>query len=202
MRCSRFREAVSARLDGEDPGVEPARIDTHLGTCAECRRWSVGAGSLATAMSESPVVSAAPGAGVMATLLDGAHPPRRALLSLREWRIVLAGLAAVQLVVAWPGVMLHSGHASAHLAHELTSWDLGLALGFLMLAWLPSRAWGALPVVAALVVALVGASVADVVTGHALLGREVVHSLELAALGCLWVIARRVPRSSVVLRLA
>jgi hypothetical protein len=29
-----------------------------------------------------------------------------------------------------------------------------------------------------------------------------VHALELAGLGCVWVLARRVPRSSVVLRLA
>ena len=98
--------------------------------------------------------------------------------------------------------MLHDGHASEHLAHELTTWDLGLAVGFILLAFMPSRAWGALPVVAVLVVALVGTSVADLATGHALLGRELVHLLEVAGLGCLWVLARRVPRSSVVVRLA
>jgi hypothetical protein len=139
---------------------------------------------------------------VLATLLQGASEPRRALLSLGEWRVALGVVAMMQLVLAWPGVLTSDGHASGHLAHELTTWDAGLAVGFLILAALPSRAWGALPLVAVMVVALVGTSVADLVSGHALLGREAVHALEVAGLGCVWVLARRVPRSSVVLRLA
>jgi hypothetical protein len=44
--------------------------------------------------------------------------------------------------------------------------------------------------------------VADTLSGHALLGRELVHVLELAGLGVVWVLARRAPRPSVVVRLA
>jgi hypothetical protein len=40
------------------------------------------------------------------------------------------------------------------------------------------------------------------VAGHALLGREAVHVLELAGVGVLWVLARRAPRPSIVVRLA
>jgi predicted anti-sigma-YlaC factor YlaD len=200
MRCSRFREAVSARLDGEDPGVPAGRVDAHLATCPECRDWAVAAGSL-PALAEAPVERSAPDPGVLAALLAEARPGRGALVSVREWRIALAVIAAVQLVTAWPGV-LTGGHASAHIAHELTSWDIGLAVGFLFLAWRPSRAWGALPLVALLVACLTGASVLDLLSGAALLGRESVHLLEVAGLGCLWMLARRVPRSSVVFRLA
>ena len=42
----------------------------------------------------------------------------------------------------------------------------------------------------------------DLLQGNALLGREFVHLLEVAGLGCLWVLARRAPRPSVVVRLA
>jgi predicted anti-sigma-YlaC factor YlaD len=201
MRCSRYRQALSARLDGEDPGLPIARLDAHLGSCAGCRDWAVSAGSLANRVGDAPAGQPDLNSAVLATLLQGARP-RRTFLSLGEWRVVLALVATLQLVVAWLDTAFHQGEASGHLAHELTSWDAGLGIGFLLLAWMPSRAWGALPVVAALVAALVGTSAADLLTGHALVGRELVHALELAGLGCLWVLARRVPRSSVVLRLA
>jgi predicted anti-sigma-YlaC factor YlaD len=200
MRCSRFREAVSARLDGEDPGVPAARIDGHLATCPDCRAWATAAGSL-PALTEAPVEATTPDPGVLAALLAAGRPGRAALVTVQEWRIALAVIAVVQLVTAWPGV-LSGGHASVHIAHELTSWDIGLAVGFVFLAWQPSRAWGALPLVALLVAFLTGASVLDLVSGAALLGRESVHLLEVAGLGCLWMLARRMPRSSVVLRLA
>ena len=178
-----------------------ARLESHLAGCGECRAWAMAAGSVGRQLGEAPTQpDLRP--EVLATLLQGASEPRRALLSLGEWRVVLALVAVVQLIVAWPGVLASDGHATGHMAHELTTWDVGLAVGFLVLAVLPSRAWGALPLAAVMVVALVGTSVADLLSGHALLGREAVHALEVAGLGCVWVLARRVPRSSVVLRLA
>jgi len=180
-----------------------SRLQAHVSTCDGCRGWAQAAGALRARVGESPA-QAAPRPDVMATLMAGTpEPPQRtALLSLGEWRVVLAVVGALQLLLAWPTEMWHQGHASAHVVHELTTWDVGLAVGFLMLAWMPSRAWGALPVLAVLVTALTGTSLYHLATGDAVPGREVVHVLELAGLGCLWVLARRVPRSSVVLRLA
>ena len=177
------------------------RLDAHLGACGDCRAWAVAAGAVGRRLGDAPTQpDLRP--DVLATLLQGASAPRRRMLSLGEWRVALGLVAVLQLVLAWPGVLTSDGHASGHLAHELTTWDVGLAVGFVLLAVMPSRAWGALPLVAVMVVALVGTSVADLLSGHALLGREAVHALELAGLGCVWVLARRVPRSSVVLRLA
>lgn len=201
MRCSRFREAVSARIDGEDPGVSLDRVDAHLATCAECRSWAVAASSLPLALREAPD-GLALHPEVLATLLAEARPRKRTLVSVGEWRGLLAIIGVIQLVLAWPGVMVRSGHASVHMSHELTSWDLGLAVGFLFLAWQPQRAWGALPLVGLLVACLAGASLLDLANGDALLGRESVHLLEVAGLAFLWQLARRVPRPSVVLRLA
>jgi Putative zinc-finger len=39
VRCEQCREALSARLDGEDDPDERAEVDTHLAECDECRRW-------------------------------------------------------------------------------------------------------------------------------------------------------------------
>jgi predicted anti-sigma-YlaC factor YlaD len=152
---------------------------------------------------------------LLATLLAGHHAgvgtagrattgagARRSLLSVFEWRAVLAVTALTQLVLAWPGEFLHGGHASAHLAHELSAWDIGLAVGFLFVAWRPARAWGMLPLVAVLVGCMTVTSAVDAASGHALLGREFVHALAVVGLGCTWMLARRVPRPSILLRVA
>ncbi|HUN37390.1 MAG TPA: zf-HC2 domain-containing protein [Trebonia sp.] len=39
MRCDRFRAAISARIDGEDPGLLGGALDAHLRACAGCRAW-------------------------------------------------------------------------------------------------------------------------------------------------------------------
>ena len=39
MQCDGLREAISARIDGEDPGLPDGALDAHLGFCAGCRAW-------------------------------------------------------------------------------------------------------------------------------------------------------------------
>ena len=115
-----------------------------------------------------------------------------------RWRWLLAGLAAVQLAAAMPGLLLgEDAGASVHVAHELGSWDVALAVGFLFAAWRPARAWGMLPLVAALVGCLVLTTGLDVADGHARLAHEAAHILEVAGLAVLWVLARpsRPPRA-------
>jgi predicted anti-sigma-YlaC factor YlaD len=205
MRCTRFREAISARLDGEDPGLPTEAIDAHLAECPPCRSWASAAASPALRAVASPGDPVAVDPALLAQLVRptaAAEPAHRWLISTIEWRMMLAVIALAQVVLAWPGVFLDDGHASIHLAHELTAWDMGLAVGFLFVAWRPARAWGMLPLVAVLVAAMVVTSGVDLGSGHALLGREAVHTLALAGLGCLWALARRAPRPSVVVRMA
>jgi predicted anti-sigma-YlaC factor YlaD len=205
MRCTRFREAVSARIDGEDPGLPTRAIDAHLAECPDCRAWADAAASPALRSVASPADPDALDPALLARLVRptaAAAPARHGLLSTLEWRVVLAVIGLLQVALAWPGGILDDGHASIHLAHELTAWDMGLAAGFLVVAWRPARAWGMLPLVGVLVAAMVVTSGFDLVWGHALLGRETVHVLALAGLGCVWALARRMPRSSVVVRVA
>ena len=202
MRCTTFREALSARLDGEAPGVPAEEVDAHLAGCADCRSWVDAAAALAAAVDRAPRDRVALDPALLAALTAPPDAASTGLLSTVEWRVVLAVIAVAQVVVAWPGVLLHDGHASVHLAHELTAWDMGLAAGFLVAALLPARAWGMLPLATVLVACMVVTSVLDTLSGHALLGRELVHALEVAGLGAVWVLARRSPRPSVVVRLA
>ncbi len=205
MRCTRFREAISARIDGEDPGLPIEEIDAHVAECPDCRSWAAAAASPSLRALASPGDPVALDSALLAQLARpaaAAEPARPRLISTVEWRVILAIVGLAQVVLAWPGVFLDDGHASIHLAHELTAWDMGLAAGFLVVAWRPARAWGMLPLVAVLVAAMVVTSSVDLASGHALLGREAVHALALAGLGCLWALARRVPRPSVVVRVA
>lgn len=202
MRCSSIREALSARLDGEVTGLPDDEVDAHLHGCAECRAWSDGAGALALAVSRAPRDLPALDPALLVALTSGSDESRRAQRITSRWRLALAVIAMAQLVVSWPGVLLRDGHSSVHLAHELTAWDMGLAVGFLVAAVVPARAWGMLPLAAVLVACMAGMSVVDLLSGHALLGRELVHGLSVAGLGAVWVLARRVPRAPVVLSLA
>jgi predicted anti-sigma-YlaC factor YlaD len=39
MRCDRIHAALSARIDGEDPGLPDGELNAHLAVCADCRGW-------------------------------------------------------------------------------------------------------------------------------------------------------------------
>ena len=193
MICDQFREAVSARLDGEDPGLPTAMLDAHLATCPACATWATTAADVTRSSRVAPaetvpdrtreILTAAADHG----LLGGA-----AAYGDWRWRWVLAGLALLQLAVAVPGLVFgDDAGAPTHIAHELGSWDVALAVGFLFAAWRPSRAWGMLPLVASLVGCLLVTTGIDVATGHASLVHEAAHMLEVAGLGVLWLLAHR-----------
>jgi len=40
MECAPIREAISARLDGEDPPLPEAAVADHLEGCPACTRWA------------------------------------------------------------------------------------------------------------------------------------------------------------------
>ena len=39
MQCDRLREAISARIDGENHQLPEGTLDAHLGVCGGCRAW-------------------------------------------------------------------------------------------------------------------------------------------------------------------
>jgi predicted anti-sigma-YlaC factor YlaD len=193
MQCSTYRAAMSARLDGEDIGLPAEVLDAHLAGCGDCRAWLTAADALAGAVARAPRPDVPLDPALLAALVSPPErrPARVGFLSTNEWRIALGVIAAALLVVTWPGAFLDEGHASVHIAHQLTAWDMGLAAGFAVAALFPARAWGMFPLACVLVACSLGAFALDVLSGHGVLGTEVVHALELAGLLCLWAVARR-----------
>lgn len=192
MPCHTFREALSARLDGEAPGLDDSAIDDHLHTCRSCVAW---ADELATLHRMVRVREAERVPDLTAAILGKAPAPaaRRSPLAdpVSPVRWALFVVALTQLVLAGPALLLgEDSGATVHVARELGSFDVALAVGLLVAAWQPARAWGLLPVVAALALVMGGTAVLDVARGTASSLGEVHHVLDLAGVALLWWVAR------------
>ena len=74
MGCQRWREAISAGLDGEATGAESAEVDAHLRRCADCRAAQERAEQV-TRMARDFAVD--PGPGWHAVLLAAIERGRR-----------------------------------------------------------------------------------------------------------------------------
>ena len=200
MDCTRIRHAISARLDGEDPGVDPAVLDQHLAGCAACRGFARSAERLHRngRLEPAPDVPDLTPSILAAVGAEPAPPVRDTQLALRG---VLVVLALVQIGVAIPALVFGSdAHLPVHAARHIGSFDVAVAVGFLFAAWRPSRIPGLLPVVAALVACLVGSTLLDVAAGNTAALGEAHHALAIAGLVVLWLIRRDLPVPSRVAR--
>jgi predicted anti-sigma-YlaC factor YlaD len=192
MNCDTARNAISARLDGEDLGVNPEALAEHLQRCAECRAFARDAGAMHrdARMAHAPAVPdlTAPILAAIGADTRQQHGHDRAL------RITLAIVGAVQLIAAVPALVLgDDAGVSVHAARHIGSFDLALAVGFLFAALRPSRLPGLLPVVTALVACLVGTSVLDVLDGRTGAVSETQHVVEVVGLAAAWLLAHPLP---------
>lgn len=185
------REAISARLDGHD--TDDPRVDSHLAACNECQAWRADAVALAHRVdlhTAQPVPDRS--ASILAALAEASAADEVAARAeaLLPWRVGLAVLGAVQLLLAAPVVLFGSEpSAGIHVSRELGSFDVALAVGFLVAAWRPARAWGMVPVVAALALCLVLTSAVDISEGRATLAGESYHLTHVVGLVMLWALA-------------
>ncbi|MBL7260862.1 zf-HC2 domain-containing protein [Paractinoplanes lichenicola] len=78
MACERWREMLSAQLDGEDDPAERAAVDAHLAGCAGCQEWLDRAASVnrltSTSMATPPDLTAS----ILAALPGWAGDPAEA----------------------------------------------------------------------------------------------------------------------------
>jgi predicted anti-sigma-YlaC factor YlaD len=129
---------------------------------------------------------------IMAAIGHERAPVSRVALIAR-WAL---GIVAV-LKLFLDAQQLLTGQVIFHAPRELISFDIALAVGFLSAAWRPVRAYGMLPLVAALVILLVttpGLHPPVASGGYSGLLSESTHILQLAGFGFVWVLARTTPR--------
>jgi predicted anti-sigma-YlaC factor YlaD len=201
MHCDDIRIALSAQLDAEDPGLPATAVDEHRVSCAGCQAWAADARSLHRVIRVRPAEHVP---DLTTSILAAAAPapgnPTR-VQPVSTWRWGLFVVALTQLVVAAPALLLgEDAGATVHVARELGSFDVALAVGLLVAAWQPARAWGLIPAASALALVMGATAVLDVLHGRASGLGEAHHVLDLAGITFLWLVAReghpREPRAT------
>jgi predicted anti-sigma-YlaC factor YlaD len=191
MRCDDIREAISAAADGEVSGLSAAVVDAHLRSCAACRGYAQRIADLQEVLRARQL--SAP--DLTSRILARAAADRDARLLTWPVRVGLVFVAAAQLVLAVPGLLFgNDDGAPVHIAHEMGSWDVALAVAFLFVAWRPLRAIGLLPFVAVLSACLVATAVIDLIHGRAVAVLEFSHILEVIGTVLLWLLTHPVAR--------
>ncbi|RBY74688.1 hypothetical protein DQ239_18995 [Blastococcus sp. TF02-09] len=183
MSCLTFREAISARLDGESLGMPARELERHLDTCAGCAGWSDEAARVTrrARLASAPAVPDLTGA-VLAALpreLPGAAAAARRQLLDTGLRLALLAVGVAQAGIAWPVLVSGAGamSAPAHMTHETGAWNLAVAAAFLAVAAAPRLAAGALPFLLSFTVLLLPVTLADLGSGHVHADRALTHLL-------------------------
>lgn len=194
MRCSRFREAASARLDGEPIGMSASALDHHLASCIDCARWAEQAARLTRVLRVGPADVPDLSQAITAEVVLPAQRVRRRVRVLRA-ALVLVGVA--QLAIAVPALVGSSiGMVmSEHAAHEAAAWNLAMGAAFLAAATRPRRAAGLIPLLATFIVVLAALSVHDFASGAVSAARLATHIAALLGLLLLIAIERAVRAS-------
>jgi predicted anti-sigma-YlaC factor YlaD len=164
VTCERYREAASARLDGEPMQLPASALDHHLSTCPDCAGWL----EAATRLGRAYRVSGHTPPDLTGRILDQVVLPGARITRYRRWlRTALATVGVLQWALALPALFGDSVgmQMSVHAAHESAAWNLALGASFLAVAVKPVRAVGTLPILATFVLVLSVLSVPDIADG-------------------------------------
>jgi predicted anti-sigma-YlaC factor YlaD len=196
MECENYRLGISARLDGEDAGVDDATLAWHLAHCEACRAFESEAISLTRAVRVVATEAAPDLTPTIMAAINEQRVGRKSRFDPQALRVGLITLALVQMLLAAPMVLFGSdAGAPIHLAREIGSFDFALAVGFFFVGWRPARAYGMLPLVAAVVLCLSATTAVDLVRGTATLLNESAHLLDVMGLAAVWEMARSTPQT-------
>jgi predicted anti-sigma-YlaC factor YlaD len=185
MSCDQVRTALSALVDGEEPGLSRADLRTHVASCAACAAFAERTDALRRMTLLAPAPEVPDHTEAIVHALD--LPVDRRPTALR---CSLAFIGCVQLVVALPLLAGVANDMTVHDARHLAALDIAVAAGFLVAALRPSRIGGLLPVVAAMVAALLVGAVLDVISGTVHASAETPHLLAGAGLLGVWLLSR------------
>jgi len=149
MDCSSCREALSARLDGEDRPGEATATDAHLAGCGACREFHDRAARI-TRLTRTRLVTVRAPAFDAGTLPDVV--PDRPRVDVLHALLAAAGVAQLALGVTGLLDAAGAGHhggvlggaALAHLGHESAAWNVAVGVGFLVVALRRTRPAGSL----------------------------------------------------------
>lgn len=115
LACERAREAVSARLDGEELPVSATALEAHMSCCPGCRDFEVRALAVSRQFSlRSPVPVPSGLVGALVPLLGPPERPLRAAMARRRWR--LQEQVALSAKVRWVAAMVPAALAAGAIS--------------------------------------------------------------------------------------
>ncbi len=183
MTCERWRDALSARADGEPLGVDERLLDAHLRRCLMCR--SVAA---TTWSAVAPRRAGRPPQDLAGRIVRRAALADRASTSSIV-RALLAVVAVEIIVVSVPELLGDGQATSTHAARHLGAFAVAYGVGLLVVVARPARARTMLPVAAVLAGALVITAVVDLTQRRIPLVGEAAHLPEVVSVVLVWLLA-------------
>jgi predicted anti-sigma-YlaC factor YlaD len=194
MACERWREMLSAQLDGEDDPAERGLVDDHLAGCVDCREWLDRAATVNRLTRTGPARSVPDLSMTIMAALDASGATARGVRA--GWRsrltgalyLALAVIGAVQLILGLDQVgggsagehaHLGAGATPGHLWHESAAWNVAIGAGYLFIALRRGRPVGLLPMLTAFVGMLLLLSLGDLTAGRVDPTRLVSHGFVL-----------------------
>ncbi|CAB4781801.1 unannotated protein [freshwater metagenome] len=185
--CGSAQEVLSADLDGQAGALEVRAAKLHRDSCGPCSAWFDDVSLLQRRVRVRSAESVPDLSGV---ILERSHPPRP---GRGEWvRYSLVVVALTQLVIALPDLIARTEPGTtAHESRHIGAMAVALALGLLYTAKVPTRAYGILPLTAALAATMLGSAIFDGVRGTTPILGESVHVLELISFVLVWLLAGR-----------
>lgn len=184
-QCDQWIEAISARADGEDPGIDERVLDAHLASCPSCRSFEAAIGDDRRQLAVQP-------ADLMPDLSQRVSKLAALADRASAWgavRGLLAVVAIEVIVLALPALVLGEGEQHVHEARHLGAFSVAYGVALLVVAVRPARARTVLPVAAVLAGALFITAVIDLVSGEVPLLNETSHLPELVSVVLVWLLA-------------
>jgi predicted anti-sigma-YlaC factor YlaD len=184
MTCERWREAISARADGEPLGIDERLLEAHIKRCPGCSDFA----ATTSATMTTPVAPSPPPAGLSRRVTRAAVVADRASTPTLL-RALLAVVAVEIIVVSIPALLGDEQATATHSARHLGAFAVAYGVGLLVVVTRPARARTMLPVAAVLAGALVITSVVDLAQRRIPLVDEAAHLPELVSVVLIWLIA-------------
>lgn len=190
--CTAWRDAVSARADGETLPVEASALDAHLDACGPCATFAADLDVVTRRVRVGPAEDVP---DLTASILAAVDTPqvehhRRRFDQLRG---LLAFVGVLQLLLAVPA-LVGLGGLTSHLTREVGIFEVALGIGFLLVARRPARAGGLLPVAGVVALLVAVTSFGDVAAGTTTAVQETAHLLEVGGTGLLLALHRQQAR--------
>lgn len=191
MGCEAYREALSARADGEAVGLDDRLLDAHLAACPACRAFADQLGRVSQ-RGRVTIAPAMPDLSRRVTRRTAAQDRQAHSILLR---LLLAVVAVEVLVLSVIDLAGDGGATAAHSTRHLGAFTAAYGVGLLAVAVRPARARAMLPVAVVVTGALVVTAVVDVMQGRIPLAGEALHLPEVVSVLVIWAMARA-PRSA------